>query len=100
MKRQLIASLTPSLMWSSLVLPIIDIACTDRMLGMMWYSQSKSWIEAYKAMTSFNPAYVIPGHGKPTTREVTDRDAYDYLTTLRKAVAYFMVAGGGPEQTP
>jgi glyoxylase-like metal-dependent hydrolase (beta-lactamase superfamily II) len=74
-----------------------DIACTDRMLSIMWYSRSKSWIEAYEAMASFKPVYVIPGHGKPTTLEVTDRDTYDYLTTLRKAVAYFMVTGGGIE---
>jgi glyoxylase-like metal-dependent hydrolase (beta-lactamase superfamily II) len=75
-----------------------DIACTDRKLSLMWYSQSKSWIEAYEAMASFKPVYVIPGHGKPTTLEVTDRDTYDYLTTLRKAVAYFMVGGGGIEE--
>jgi glyoxylase-like metal-dependent hydrolase (beta-lactamase superfamily II) len=75
-----------------------DIACIDRMLSLMWYSRSKSWIEAYEAMASFKPVYVIPGHGKPTTLEVTDRDTYDYLTTLRKAVAYFMVAGGGIEE--
>jgi len=75
-----------------------DIACTDRLLSMMWYSRSKSWIEAYKAMASFKPVYVIPGHGKPTTPKVTDRDTYDYLTTLRKAVADFMVAGGGIEE--
>ena len=75
-----------------------DIACADRMPSMMWYSRSKSWIEAYEAMASFDPIYVIPGHGKPTTLEVTDRDTYDYLTTLRKAVTDFMVAGGGIEE--
>ena len=75
-----------------------DIACTDRMLSLMWYSQSKSWIEAYEAMASFNPVYVIPGHGKPTTLGVTNRDTYDYLKTLRNAVAYFMVTGGEIEE--
>ena len=75
-----------------------DIACTDRMLSMMWYSRSKSWIDAYEAMTSFKPVYVIPGHGNPTTLEVPDRDTYDYLTTLRRVVADFMGAGGGVEE--
>lgn len=75
-----------------------DIACTDRLLSMMWYSRSKSWIEAYEAMASFKPVYVIPGHGKPTTLEVTGRDTYDYLTTLRKAIDDFMAAGGGIEE--
>lgn len=64
----------------------------------MWYSRSKSWTAAYKTVASFKPVYVIPGHGKPTTLEVTDRDTYDYLTTLRKTVADFMAAGGGIEE--
>jgi glyoxylase-like metal-dependent hydrolase (beta-lactamase superfamily II) len=75
-----------------------DITCTDRMLSMMWFSRSKSWTEAYEAMASFHPVTVIPGHGKPGTLEVADRDTYEYLTTLRKAVAEFMAAGGGIEE--
>jgi glyoxylase-like metal-dependent hydrolase (beta-lactamase superfamily II) len=75
-----------------------DIACTDRMLSLMWYSRSKSWTEAYEAMASFQPVYVIPGHGKPTTLEAADRDTYEYLATLRDAVTDFMVAGGGIEE--
>ena len=74
-----------------------DIACTDRMLSMMWYSKTKSWTEAYESMASFHPLHVVPGHGKPSTLQVADRDTYDYLTTLRKAVAEFMAAGGGIE---
>jgi glyoxylase-like metal-dependent hydrolase (beta-lactamase superfamily II) len=75
-----------------------DIASTDRMPSMMWYSKSKSWTEAYGTMAAFHPVHIIPGHGKPTTLEVTDRDTYDYLTTLRKTVADFISGGGGIEK--
>jgi glyoxylase-like metal-dependent hydrolase (beta-lactamase superfamily II) len=75
-----------------------DIAYTERMLSVMWFSRSKFWIEAFEALAVFKPVYVIPGHGKPTTLEVASRDTYDYLTTLRKTVAEFMEAGGGIEE--
>lgn len=74
-----------------------DIAYTVRMLSMMSFSNSKSWVEAYEAMAAFKPDHVIPGHGKPTTLAVTDKDTYSYLTWLRKKITEFMDSGGGIE---
>ena len=74
-----------------------DIAYTVRMLSMMSFSSSKSWVESYEAMAAFEPDHVIPGHGKPTTLAVTDKDTYAYLTSLRKKITEFMNAGGGIE---
>lgn len=71
-----------------------DIVYTERMLNIGDQSNSKSWIEAYQAMASFNPRYVVPGHGLPTTLARANSDTYDYLVFLRRAVADFMQSGG------
>ncbi|MEN8108882.1 MAG: hypothetical protein ABFS22_12875, partial [Pseudomonadota bacterium] len=73
------------------------IAYTVRMLSMMSFSISKSWVEAYEAMAAFKADHIIPGHGKPTTLAVTDKDTYSYLTSLRKKITEFMNSGGGIE---
>lgn len=71
-----------------------DIVFTERMLGILGYSHSKSWIQVYKSMASFHPKYLVPGHGRPTTLKQANADTYDYLVFLRKAVAKFMKSGG------
>ena len=71
-----------------------DIVFTERMLGILEYSNSKSWINAYEAMASHNPRYVVPGHGHPTTLDKAKSDTYEYLKFLRQSVAEFMESGG------
>jgi glyoxylase-like metal-dependent hydrolase (beta-lactamase superfamily II) len=51
-----------------------DIVYTARMLGLMSFSNSRSWVEAYEAMAAYKPRHVIPGHGKPTTLAVPDQE--------------------------
>lgn len=71
-----------------------DIVYTQRMLSMMSFSKSKSWLNAYQALAALKAKYIVPGHGVPTTMEVAHRDTYEYLTELRNKVSTFMDAGG------
>lgn len=71
-----------------------DIIYMDRMLSIMSYSASKSWVNAFEAIASLQPKYVIPGHGGPTTLADANKSTYLYLTTLRSKVRNFMDAGG------
>ena len=71
-----------------------DIVFTERMLGILEYSNSKSWLNAYQAMASYEPKYLIPGHGHPGDLNKANADTRDYLLFLRQAVADFMENGG------
>ena len=67
-----------------------DIVYVERMLGVGTQSNSKSWIESYEAMAAYKPEYIVPGHGKPTTLAKANKDSYEYLKFLRKAVSEFI----------
>lgn len=71
-----------------------DIVYTERMLGILDHSNSKTWLEAFRRMSSYKPGYIVPGHGHPTSLGKATADTYEYLIFLRKAVAEFMEAGG------
>jgi len=71
-----------------------DIVYTERMLGIGDQSNSKSWMEVYQKMAAYQPKYLIPGHGQPTTLAKANADTYDYLRFLRQAVAEFIENGG------
>ena len=71
-----------------------DIVYVERMLGVLDYSNSKSWLNVYQAMAGFNPEHVVPGHGSVTDLNQAKRDTYDYLVDLRQAVKDFMENGG------
>lgn len=71
-----------------------DIVFTQRILGVLGYSHSKSWVKVFQTMAAYHPKYVVPGHGHPTTLARAKADTYDYLVFLRQAVAKFMKAGG------
>jgi glyoxylase-like metal-dependent hydrolase (beta-lactamase superfamily II) len=44
-----------------------DIVYVGRILGVMEFSDSASWLEAFAAIEALDPVYLIPGHGPPTT---------------------------------
>lgn len=67
-----------------------DIVFTERLLGILDHSSSKDWIRAFEAMAAFNPRYIIPGHGHPTTLDKAKSDTYDYLKFIRHAISQFM----------
>ena len=74
-----------------------DVIYLDRLLSVMSFSSSKSWVSAFESLASFNPQYIVPGHGKPATLTQARRDTYGYLTMLRNKVYEFMDAGGAIE---
>lgn len=71
-----------------------DIVYTERMLGVIEVSGSKSWLTVFNKMASYQPKIIIPGHGHPTDLARAKADTYDYLVFLREAVAQFMDNGG------
>jgi glyoxylase-like metal-dependent hydrolase (beta-lactamase superfamily II) len=76
-----------------------DIVYTERMLGILSYSNSKSWLGAFNAIAALNPKHVVPGHGSPTTLEKAKKDTYDYITFLRTSIGELIEAGIGIEKT-
>ena len=60
----------------------------------MSFSNSKSWLDAFERIESYNPQYIVPGHGKPSTLMQAKRDTHGYLTMLRDKVYKFMEDGG------
>lgn len=71
-----------------------DIVFVERMLGILEVSKSRSWMQAFDAVAKLNPQFVVPGHGHVTTLAQAKADTYDYLSSVRAAVAAFMKQGG------
>jgi glyoxylase-like metal-dependent hydrolase (beta-lactamase superfamily II) len=71
-----------------------DIVYTERLLAVLPFSKSKTWLEAFEAVAELKPDHLIPGHGAPTTIARAKADTYDYLVNLRAKVAEHMDAGG------
>ena len=75
-----------------------DIVYTERMLGILSYSNSKSWLAAFNAIAALKPEHVVPGHGHPTTLEKAMKDTYDYIIFLRSSITELIDAGVGIEK--
>jgi len=71
-----------------------DIVYLDRMLGVLPYSNSASWLDAFAAIEAHDPATVIPGHGKPAPFAKAQSETRDYLHHLRKEVGALLESGG------
>jgi glyoxylase-like metal-dependent hydrolase (beta-lactamase superfamily II) len=74
-----------------------DVVYLERLLSVMSFSSSKSWLSAFEALAAYNPKHIVPGHGKPATLAQAKRDTYGYLTMLRDKVYNFMDEGGAIE---
>lgn len=74
-----------------------DIIYTQRMLGVIPVSGSKSWLASFEAIKKLEPRFVIPGHGKTSDMASAIKDTYNYLLFLRNAVAEFIEQGKGIE---
>ena len=71
-----------------------DIVYVERMLGIGDQSNSRSWVEVFKKMESFQPEHLVPGHGNPVPLAIARRDSYQYLVDLRTRVGDFLEEGG------
>lgn len=71
-----------------------DIVYVERMLGIIEYSSSRSWIAVFETMASYRPEILVPGHGNPTSLARARSDTHDYLLFIRQAVQNFIDDGG------
>ena len=71
-----------------------DIVYVGRILGVMSFSDTASWLEAFAAIEVLEPANVVPGHGAPTTLDQAQADTRDYLINLRNAMRTYIDEGG------
>ena len=71
-----------------------DVIYLERLLSVMSFSNSKNWVSVFEKLASFDPKYIIPGHGKPANLEQAREHTYGYLTMLRRKVSEFMDQGG------
>lgn len=71
-----------------------DIVYVDRILGTGPAHNVQSWINVFAAMAAFNPAHIIPGHGRPTDLATAQQQTYDYLVNLRSQIGALIADGG------
>ena len=71
-----------------------DIVYVGRVLGMMDFSSSLDWLEAFETMAALEPEHLVPGHGPATTLAVATADTYDYLVNLRTQMGAHIEEGG------
>ncbi|NJO32949.1 MAG: MBL fold metallo-hydrolase [Rhodospirillales bacterium] len=71
-----------------------DIVYVGRVLGVMEFSDSASWLDAFAAIEALEPLKVAPGHGPLTTLEQAKADTRDYLLNLRETMRAHIDQGG------
>jgi len=71
-----------------------DIVYVGRIVGVMEFSNSATWLDAFAAIEALDPVQLIPGHGPATTLAVAQADTRDYLTNLRARIGEHIDAGG------
>ena len=71
-----------------------DVVYTERILGILEVSNSKTWLTAFASIATLQPDHVVPGHGRPTTLARAKADTYDYLVNLRARIKEHQDRGG------
>ncbi len=71
-----------------------DIVFVSRLLGVLEFSSSAGWIEAFDAMAALDPTHVVPGHGPVTDLATATHDTRDYLANLREKIGAHIEEGG------
>lgn len=71
-----------------------DVVYIGRMLGVQSHSNARNWVEAFNTMASYEPKFIVPGHGPATDLATARTDTLDYLVFLRETVGLFMEEGG------
>ena len=60
-----------------------DLIFTERLLGILPFSNSKDWLASVEEIEKLKPKVIVPGHGKVCDLIQARRDTKDYLTLLR-----------------
>ena len=71
-----------------------DIIYVGRILGVMEFSDSATWLEAFGAIEMLEPVHLVPGHGPATTLAQAQADTRDYLQNLRDRMREHIDVGG------
>lgn len=71
-----------------------DMVYVGRILGVMAFSDSASWLDGFAAIEALDPVHVVPGHGPATDLATAQRDTRDYLQNLRTTMRSYIDDGG------
>lgn len=71
-----------------------DIVYVGRILGVMEFSNTADWLDAFAAIEALAPEHLVPGHGPATTLAQAQADTRDYLLNLRSQMRDYIDAGG------
>ena len=71
-----------------------DIVFVGRLLGILEFSDSAGWLEAFDAVAALKPAHVVPGHGAPTDMATATAQTRAYIADLRAKMAAHIDGGG------
>ncbi|MBS0123872.1 MBL fold metallo-hydrolase [Thetidibacter halocola] len=71
-----------------------DIVYVGRVPGVMEFSDSAGWLEAFAAVEALDPMHLVPGHGPATTLAQAQADTRDYLVNLRTQIRAHIEEGG------
>ncbi len=71
-----------------------DVVYIGRVLGVMEFSDSAHWLEAFAAIEALEPLHLVPGHGPATDLATAQRDTRDYLANLRARIRDHIDSGG------
>lgn len=63
-----------------------DHVYVDRLLGVLPQSNVNTWLAAFDAIKTLQPAIVVPGHGSVTDLAGAQRDTGDYLAFIAEGV--------------
>lgn len=71
-----------------------DVVYVGRVLGVMEFSDSAHWLEAFAAIEALEPLHLVPGHGPATDLATAQHDTRDYLASLRARIRDHIDSGG------
>jgi glyoxylase-like metal-dependent hydrolase (beta-lactamase superfamily II) len=71
-----------------------DIVYVGRVPGVMEFSDSATWLQAFDAVEALDPVHLVPGHGPVTDLATARADTRDYLINLRNKMRAYIDDGG------
>ena len=71
-----------------------DIVYISRMLGILEFSDSASWLEVFDEVAKLKPTHVVPGHGPVTDLATATADTRNYIANLRAQMRTLIDDGG------